>query len=164
MRGEKVKIENHSYLLNFILFGWIIWNVLNAFLLISGVNFRVLNLHVFYVVASFIRTTSYIKCISRTLCDDCDFQVNNFCYVRPLWLLDPSAQNPRQATDHRFYHPHNIGWGVHINQLHITYRKTHSQTHTCKYSSCVLDSMLPACRPNSAQVARITYKDWAGPV
>jgi hypothetical protein len=32
-----------------------------------GVYFRVLNLHVFYVVVSFIRTASYIKCISRTL-------------------------------------------------------------------------------------------------
>jgi hypothetical protein len=32
-----------------------------------GMYFRVLNLHVFYVFVSFIRTTSYIKCISRTL-------------------------------------------------------------------------------------------------
>jgi hypothetical protein len=31
-----------------------------------GVCFRVLNLHVFCVVVSFIRTMSYIKCISRT--------------------------------------------------------------------------------------------------
>jgi hypothetical protein len=32
-----------------------------------GVCFRVLNLNVFYVVVSFIRTTTYIMCISRTL-------------------------------------------------------------------------------------------------
>jgi hypothetical protein len=32
-----------------------------------GVYFRVLNINVFYVVVSFIRTTTYIKCVSRTL-------------------------------------------------------------------------------------------------
>jgi hypothetical protein len=32
-----------------------------------GVYFRVLNLNVFYVVASFTRTTTYIECVSRTL-------------------------------------------------------------------------------------------------
>jgi hypothetical protein len=32
-----------------------------------GVYFRVLNVNVFYVVVIFIRTTTYIKCISRTL-------------------------------------------------------------------------------------------------
>jgi hypothetical protein len=32
-----------------------------------GVYFRVLNLNVFYVVVSFIRTATYSKCISRIL-------------------------------------------------------------------------------------------------
>jgi hypothetical protein len=65
-----------------------------------AVYFRVLNLRVFYVFVSFIRTTSYIRCISRTLwrllkdarwkSKDC---LNKLCltvfYLYILWLLLP---------------------------------------------------------------------------
>jgi uncharacterized membrane protein len=47
-----------------------------------GVYFRVLNLHVFYVVVSFVLTASYILSALVGLCDDCKDITFHITYPR----------------------------------------------------------------------------------
>jgi hypothetical protein len=76
-----------------------------------GVYFRVLNLNVFYIVVSFIRTTTYIKCISQTLwwlhksrlyTSDTNKYIHNNKIVKTVWIRwTPPVSRKKFHLPHR---------------------------------------------------------------